>query len=315
MPFLKERFYQGERKAAFAVLIRKYGITMGRAQKLIDTKRVTCNGEIVTAKNQMLQGDIEVLIFKPQPKGNRPIFKCSDFALFDKPSGVLVHPKKILTHYSMLDEIRTYAGPFANAAHRIDKETSGLLLSSVNRKSEVLLKTMFQEKKIKKSYLAWVRGKTKSSFIVDEPILVRDDYSLCKHKVEINPKGKEAKTVFKRLFYNSDIDASLVEAFPLTGRTHQIRIHLFHVKHPILGDPLYGTNFEVAESYLDKTLTSKERLIYTGASRLMLHAYSLEFTIKNRFYLTSKLDFTKEINNIAPKELQNFSDLGDFWKK
>ncbi len=315
MPFVKDKFFQKEKKAAFAVLIRRYNITMGRAQKLIDTKRVICNGEIVNAKNQMLQGEIEVLIFKPQPKGIKPIFKCKDFALFEKPSGVLVHPKKILTHYSMLDEIRTYAGAFANAAHRIDKETSGLLLSSVNRKSEVALKRLFQEKKIKKSYLAWVRGNTKEEFLVQEPILIRNDYSLNKHKVEINTQGKEAATLFKKIAYNPKYDASLLQAIPFTGRTHQIRIHLFHVKHPILGDPLYGTTFDIATKYLEKTLTPFERLIYTGANRLMLHAYSLEFTLENQYYLISQAKFEKEIKHLAPKTMQKFAPLEDYLKK
>ena len=315
MPFIKEKFFQKEKKAAFAILIKKYNITMGQAQKLIDTKRVVCNGKIVTAKNEKLQGEIEVLIFKAASKGIKPIFKSSYFALFDKPSGVLVHPKKILTHYSLLDEIRTFAGAFANAAHRIDKETSGLLLSSVNRKSEVLLKQLFQEKKIKKSYLAWVRGNTKEEFLVQEPILIRNDYSFNKHKVEINSQGKEAATFFKKIAYNPKYDASLLQAIPFTGRTHQIRIHLFHVKHPILGDPLYGTSFEIATKYLEKKLSEKERLIYTGAKRLMLHAYSLEFELYNRYYLTSLMDFKNELDAMAPKEIQNFSDLENFLKE
>ena len=314
MPFIKDCFFQKEKKAAFALLMKKYNITMGRAQKLIDTKRVSCNGKIVTAKNEKISGKIEVLIFKPEPRGIKPIFKCPHFALFEKPSGVLVHPKKILTHYSMLDEIRTYAGAFANTAHRIDKETSGLLLSSVNRKSEVMLKKLFQEKKIKKSYLAWVRGNTKNEFFVEEAISIRNDYSQCKHKVEINPQGKEAVTYFKKLTYNPNYDASLLHIFPLTGRTHQIRIHLFHVKHPILGDPLYGTNYETATKYLEKRLTLQERIQFTGAKRLMLHAYSLEFKIENPYFLVSPTKFIDELKNIAPKKIQQFCDLDDYLK-
>ena len=292
---------------AFLILMHRYNIAMRDAQKIIDLGRMICNEELVTIKNAKIFGDIKVLKFYPSSKGIEPIFRTKDFMIFEKPSGILVHPKEIESGYSMLDEIRHYGTPYSNPTHRIDKETSGLLLASTNKKAESKLKQMFERREIKKSYLAWVRGNTKEYFEVEEPILKRNDYSSNKHKVEINSKGKYAKTIFKKLQYDAQKDCSLVQAFPLTGRTHQIRIHLFHVKHPILGDPLYGIPYSVAEDYLDGKLSVEDRVKLTGAKRLMLHANELDFTLNgNRFLLKSKVDFTDVKDILSKVEEQKF---------
>jgi len=288
LPFAFDEFEIKEPTMAFVVLIKRYNIEQRVAQRIIDKGRLICNGKTVIAKNEKIAGSAKMLKFIPKSQGLKPIFKTSKFMLFDKPSGVLVHPNKVLTPYSMLDEIRTFGSDASNAVHRIDMETSGLLLASIDRDTEIKLKQMFEQKLIKKSYLAWVRGNTKEHFIVDEPIKIRDDYSTSKHKVEINRSGKKAVTEFTKLLYNKELDATLLEVKPLTGRTHQIRIHLFHMKHPIIGDPLYGTNYEVAEAYLEDRLSREDRVKFTGASRLMLHANTLEFTLDNRYFLKSQ---------------------------
>lgn len=295
MPFAFDQFSTTETLPAFAVLMRRYNIPMGSAQKIIDKGRLLCNDETVQMKNQQISGNLKVLRFIPKSNGLAPIFRCENFMVFEKPSGVLVHPNKVLTPYSMLDEVRHFGNDNSNSVHRIDMETSGLLLSSLHRESEIQLKTMFEQKKIQKSYLAWVRGNTKDFFIVDEAIKTRSDYTTSKHKVEINPNGKSAKTEFTKLLYNSDLDATLLLVKPLTGRTHQIRIHLFHMKHPIIGDPLYGNSYEAAEAYLEDRLTKRERVKATGANRLLLHANTLEFTTSNRFFIKSQYNFKDEI--------------------
>jgi 23S rRNA pseudouridine1911/1915/1917 synthase len=291
MPFGFDEFIVKEPTIAFRVLIDRYNIELREAQKIIDKGRLICNNRTITAKNERIFGNMKVLRFLPKSKGLKPIFRTKDFMVYDKPSGVLVHPNKVLTPYSLLDEIRTFGGENANGVHRIDMETSGLVLASLNRDSEILLKGMFEKKLIKKSYLAWAKGKTKEEFIVDKPIKIRQNYDNSKHKVEISSAGKEAKTKFTRLLYNKDIDATLLKVEPLTGRTHQIRIHLFHMKHPILGDPLYGTSFEVAEAYLEERLSIEDRVKFTGAKRLMLHANTLEFKLKNQYFIKSQVNF------------------------
>ena len=307
MPFGFDKFEVKTPTYAFKVLIDRYNIEQRVAQRIIDKGRLLCNSETVTAKNAKISGDIKVLTFIPKSKGLKPIFKTKNFLLFDKPSGVLVHPNKVLTPYSLLDEIRTFGNRDSNGVHRIDQETSGLVLASINRETEIKLKGMFEKKEIQKRYLAWVRGKTKENFSVDAAIKVRDNYDTSKHKVEISSSGKKAFTEFKRVKYSKEHNASLLLVTPHTGRTHQIRIHLFHVKHPIMGDPLYGTSFDISEAYLEERLSSKDRLHYTGATRLMLHANELDFTLNgNRFLLKSKVDFTDVKDMLAKVEEQKF---------
>jgi 23S rRNA pseudouridine1911/1915/1917 synthase len=194
------------------------------------------------------------------------------------------------TEYSMLDDIREIAGDRANGVHRIDMETSGLLMASKHKKAESPLKKLFEDRVIKKSYLAWVEGKITEPFFIDKSIKIRTDYTISKDKVEINPNGKSAYTEFKPLIYDSSRNVSLIECFPHTGRTHQIRVHLFYNGTKILGDPIYGTDFHTADKYLEGKLSNEDRVKYTGASRLMLHAKSLDFVYNgNRFYIQSNL--------------------------
>ena len=298
MPFAFDSFTIESEAPAFAILMHHYNIPMREAQKIIDRRRMLCNDIAVTQKNQKIAGTIKVLRFIPESRNYPPFFITQNFMVFEKPSGVLVHPNRVLTPYSMLDEVRYFGGEHANCVHRIDMETSGLLLASRNRETEIQLKTMFEQKKIQKSYLAWVHGNTPNSFRVDAPIKIRQDYTTSKHKVTIASNGKSAQTEFTKLLYNPKKDASLLLIKPLTGRTHQIRIHLFHMKHPIIGDPLYGTNFEIAEAYLEERLTEVDRVKFTGAKRLMLHAQSLEFKLGCHYYIKSQIDFRKELENI-----------------
>ena len=246
----------------------------------------------MTDKSARIQGEVEVVSFVPETRGNRPIFVTPDFLVFDKPSGILVHPNKTQSPYTLLDEIRAHSGQHANAVHRIDQETSGLVIASRHKKAETFLKGAFERRDIAKSYLAWVEGKITEDFEVDAPIRVNQDYSQTKHKVFIDfERGKTAKTHFDVLEYDPQHDATLLRCRPHTGRTHQIRIHLFHVKHPIIGDPIYATTFDVTTAYLEGELTPEDRRKHTGASRLLLHAQTLEFAYGNPFFIESKFDF------------------------
>ncbi len=308
MPFVKEKFRLPQEIRAFVFLMREFNYTQAQAQRAIAKGRILVNGESIYGSSEVLHGEIEYVYFKPISRGNVPIFSTPDFMLFDKPSGVLVHPKKMTTPYSMLDEVRIFGGADANGVHRIDQETSGLYLAANNTQAESQLKVMFQERKIQKSYLAWVDGEFKHELNVEMPIKALDDYANTKHKVMICATGKSAKTHFVPLEYDANLDVTLVECFPYTGRTHQIRIHLFHVKHPIIGDPLYGTDFEVSEAYLEERLTNEERKIETGANRLLLHANRLKFDFKNNLYILSSCeDFKAQKVLIEAKNRRKFN--------
>jgi 23S rRNA pseudouridine1911/1915/1917 synthase len=210
------------------------------------------------------------------------------------------------TPYSMLDEIRVYGNDKSNATHRIDMETSGLLLASKHIDAERFLKGSFEAKTIQKSYLAWVEGEVSQSVTIKAPIAVRDDYSLLKHKVEIAPLGKMSETYFEPIEYDKELDATLLRCYPKTGRTHQIRIHLFHMKHSIIGDPLYSRKYNIANLYLEDKMTPEERAYHTGATRLMLHADTLEFKYNQNFFIKSSIDFRDERDKIKKDRDKNF---------
>ena len=308
MPFIKEKFTVEQPTPAFLFVMRLFHLTQGQAQRLVCKGRLLINGtSIYNPGTKLSPGEVEIVHFKPQGKGVRPLFQNRDFMVFEKPSGVLVHPNKMETPYSMLDEIRSLYGENANATHRIDMETSGLLLASKHKQAEQYLKGSFEKKSIRKSYLAWVDGELTTPFSVTQPIKINDDYTHTKHKVFIDPQGKPAHTDFTPLLYDPTLDATLVACYPLTGRTHQIRIHLFHVKHPILGDPIYGTTFQTANAYLEDTLTPQERLQQTGATRLMLHAHTLSFRYGADYFIESKVDFKGMGREICPKEQRVFN--------
>ena len=308
MPFVKEKYHIKEPIIAFLYVMRTLNYTQGQAQRHIAKGRLLINGESMFLTGAKIQGDVEMVFFRAKGQGRKPLFHNKDFMVFEKPSGTLVHPNTMATPYSMLDEIREMAGDNANATHRIDMETSGLLLASKHKKAESFLKNCFETRVIKKSYLAWVDGKLTEPFSSKERIKVnRDGYEKTKHKVFIDDEGKGSHTDFVPLEYDEELDATLVACYPHTGRTHQIRIHLFHVKHPILGDPIYGATYEASSDYLDLTQSTENRLIQHGASRLMLHAQSLSFSYGSHFHIESKEDFRSQKYLICPKEKRLFN--------
>ena len=308
MPFVKEKFIVEKKSLAFLYVMSALNYTQGQAQRHIAKGRLIIDGESMTYTGATIEGDVEMVFFRPKGKGLRPTFQNNDFMLFEKPSGVLVHPNTMATPYSMLDEVRSLAGDNANSTHRIDMETSGLLLSSKHKKAENILKTSFEKRTIKKTYLAWVDGELKKPFTSKESIKVnKEGYEETKHKVFISEDGKASHTDFVPLEYDPTLDATLVACYPHTGRLHQIRIHLFHVKHPILGDPIYGASYEASDAYLDMLQSDKERLLHHGAPRLMLHAQSLEFNYGNRFYIESKMDFVSQKSLIVLPEFRIFN--------
>ena len=307
MPFVKEKFTVPKKMPAFLFIMRTLNFTQGQAQRVLAKGRLLVNGMSIFNTGESIEGEVEVVYFKASSRGEKPLFHNKDFMVFEKYSGTLVHPNTMATPYSLLDEIRTIAGDDANAVHRIDMETSGLLLASKHKRSESYLKGSFENRSIKKSYLAWVDGKLTEPFSSSKKIKINNDYSQTKHKVFISEEGKASHTDFIPLEYDAQLHATLVACYPHTGRTHQIRVHLFHVKHPILGDPIYGTTFETANAYLEDELNQEERMEMTGASRLMLHAQSLTFNMGSRFHIESKSDFANMKELICLKDKRVFN--------
>ncbi len=297
MPFVVKKVEVATPTKLFLVLMREFGIGQKEAQRMIDTKKVFQNKKLIEDKAAVVQGELEIVHFQPQSRGMKPIFETKDFVLYDKPSGVMVHPRNRRSEYTLIDEIKWAYGMGANIVHRIDKETSGLILAAKHKEAEKELKRLFETKQIQKRYLALVHGKLRSEMLIDAPIAINRDFSQIKLKMRISSEGKPAKTLVQPL--RSIGPYTLVEATPLTGRQHQIRLHLFHVKHPIVGDPIYGRPTEDAIRYLDRLMDEEERIQKMGAPRLMLHAQELDFYYKDsRYRLFSRYDFVEECEKL-----------------
>lgn len=293
MPFITKKLHAPIRQKAFRFLMQELGIPQSEAQRLIAKGRLSQEGVVMSNNAGYIEGSFDFICFEPVTLGLLPTFVEEEFAVYDKPSGLLVHPQNRHTPYSLNDEIKHRFGHDANITHRIDQETSGLVLAARNKISERALKMMFEERHITKRYLAMVKGHLSEPLDIQEPLLRREDSSsIVRMIVRVHPEGKSSRTFIKPLEYFPDTDTTLVEASPYTGRQHQIRVHLFHVKHPIVGDPIYGQNENDAVRFLDREMSIEERFANTGASRLLLHAHSLEFTYNDiPYHVISKEDF------------------------
>ena len=276
---------------------------MREAQRLVDKGRLICDGVVVSEKNALLSGEICLIDYETNPRGLQPIFECDKFAVFDKPSGVLSHPNGRHCEYSLNDEIWSLYGREASVAHRLDCETSGLIVVGKDKNAVVNLKKLFENRQVYKSYVALVHGKISENLRIEASIDLANDYDDVKMRMRICEDGKSAVTEILPVEYFADIDATLVRAVPLTGRQHQIRLHLFHVEHKILGEPLYGLSRPQIEKILDKEMSEAERILTTGAQRLLLHSDEICFKFDGVEYkIKSKFDARNEFCDLAKFE-------------
>ena len=295
MAYTTKKIFQKNLKKIFKILIDELDITIHEAQKIIDRKRVCVNGVLLENKTSLVNGEIEVVVFKPNPTGLKPIFETKDFAVFEKPSGLLVHPRKRESIQTLNDDIKYLYGKDANAVHRIDRATSGLIIISKDKKSEVLLKQLFEKNKIYKEYIALVDGKMEKNLEINERLLVDLETSKIRIKVHVNKNGKKSLTLINPIKYDKTNNITLVKAIPKTGRQHQIRAHLSHVKHYIIGDALYGLNEDLAEEYLDGNMNKQRYYDLTNSRRLLLHASRISFSFNGINYdIESKINIEKE---------------------
>ena len=289
MPFVLKKYNAVKGKKIQSFLLDEAGLSSSASQKLLSKNRVF-NDQGNTLKNgQILKGEyIEVAVFEGHTRGLKPVFEVEDFAVFDKPSGIMVHPTRKDTPYCLLDEIRYHFGNKADLAHRIDAETSGLVLVAKNKQASTILKTLFENRECNKEYLALVKGQIKDNITIDKPISKSNGIIGIKMTCE-NQDGKASTTHIQPLKFNEQDNITLVKAIPVTGRQHQIRVHLDSIGHTITGDPIYGVDDQTADQCLKKTLSDEDITDLTGAKRLMLHANKLSFIYKGEKYsITSK---------------------------
>ncbi|GAA7820171.1 RNA pseudouridine synthase [Helicobacter pylori] len=283
MPFVEEEFEILKPTKALFFVRDVLKCSLKEAQRHLDKQRLKHNQQVVR-KSQMIQGVVRLIYFKPNEKQGKLVFETKDFGVFDKPNQVYTHPKGYFYHESLLDCIQSHLGKNAHPAHRLDYETSGLVLAGKTLQSAKDLKVLFMQKKVKKTYLALTHGLIEKSMKIDKPILTPQNIQKdLRIRSKISPLGKPSTTLVEPLNYNPFLDTSLLKITPLTGRTHQIRLHLSSIGHRIVGDGLYGVADEEAREYLQ---LKREN----NAPLLMLHAFRLGFEFKGASYkITSQM--------------------------
>jgi len=254
------------------------GVPKGRLYRLLRRGEVRVNGGRVRAEYKLKDGDeVRVPPARIRAEGappsekmasdmlDRVLYEDKRLLVLNKPAGVAVHGGSGISHGVI--ELLRYARPDLKElalVHRIDRETSGCLVMAKRRSALRDLHERFREGKVEKNYLALVVGDWQlGEQLIDAPLFVQNRQNGERHVVVNGKQGKPAQTrvSLSRTYGNY----SLLHCAPLTGRTHQIRVHLDHAEHPIAGDQRYGDD--------DANRKAKK----FGLKRLFLHAQSIAF--------------------------------------
>lgn len=229
------------------------------------------------------------------------VYEDENFVAVNKPAGMLVHGTKNSKQDTLVDwllkrypKIEKVGDPLRGSGqaipkrpgivHRLDKDTSGMLIVALNQKTFNYLKELFQKHEIKKTYVALVYGKLKGRGIINAPIGLKSGTvkrSVLARKMKM---VKDAVTEYKTIKYlkKNGKDFTLVSLSPKTGRTHQLRVHMSYIHHPIVGDTLYGPK--------------KNTL---GLGRQFLHAASIEFSLPGGRRIKLEAGLPKELKKIV----------------
>lgn len=227
------------------------GITRSQLKNLINDGHVTVNGQAVKPKYKVQAGD-KISLVKPEPQSleltpeNIPldiVYEDDDVIVVNKPQGMVVHPApghpdhtlvNALLYHSPLSTINGTFRP--GIVHRIDKDTSGLLMVAKNDLAHQSLAEQLRNKTNKREYLALVYGQIKEDEGTIDAPLGRNPQD--RKKQAVVKGGRHAVTHFKVIKRYDNF--TLVKCILETGRTHQIRVHMKYIGHPLVGDPLYG---------------------------------------------------------------------------
>ena len=277
----------GDGRRLDVLLSEASGLTRSRIATLVEEGNVTVEGKPAAKAGLKTKAGQAIVLTVPAPKPAIPeaqdipltiLYEDADLAVVVKPCGMVVHPaagnedgtlvNALLHHLDSLGGIGGELRP--GIVHRLDKDTSGLLLVAKNDASQLALSEQLSARTIEKHYRALVEGTIREESGRIEAAIARSKKD--RKKMAVDDEGREAITEWTVLARGRGV--SLLDVHILTGRTHQIRVHMRHIGHPVCGDPIYGSA--------------------KGAKvpRLMLHAYSLTFTHPRT---GERLTFTAEL--------------------
>ena len=254
-------------------------------QKYVKSGAVQVNGQVITSPKTEIETADEITVELPEQTADATdipvLYEDEDIVVINKPAGVLTHAKGGIsqehTVADMLRPLTTFASDTnrAGIVHRLDRETSGVLVGARTPAAAEFLQKQFAQRTTKKTYIAIVEGVPKhTEALIDLPI----GRSPAKPSTfRVDPKGKSAQTTYYVLDVQND--KSLVKLQPKTGRTHQLRVHMAHIGHPIVGDIVYGKS----------------------AQRMFLHAYQLELTAPNGERMTFTAPIPEEFLRDFPE--------------
>jgi|SaaInlStandDraft_3_1057020.scaffolds.fasta_scaffold11032_2 23S rRNA pseudouridine1911/1915/1917 synthase len=248
-------------------------------QKLIKEGFISVNDKVLSKSSYIIRLNDKITVsfpvekqpdLSPQKVDFEIVDETADFIVVNKPAGLAVHPSKegkegvtlvngLLYHFKELEKFNNTERP--GIVHRIDKNTSGLLLVAKNMQAQNTFSKMFAERKIKKTYLAIAKGHPEKEGTIELPI---GRHPVERHKMShVSYDGRKATTHYKVLNYYKN--SSLVSVNIVTGRTHQIRVHLAAIGHGLIGDSVYGIQSKLIK-------------------RQALHAWKLAFEFKGKEY-------------------------------
>ena len=273
-------------------------LSRSAVQRLIADGLITHNGSVCKAADKIGQGD-EIVVRIPPPTPTEIVaediplafvYEDDDLIVIDKPAGLVVHPaaghssgtlvNAILGHAPDLDGVGGETRP--GIVHRLDKDTSGLIVVAKHDRALHELQRQFKARTVKKTYLALVEGIVRPPRGVIEAAIGRD--RIHRQKMAVTANGRAARTRYRSIKILHDPDLTLVEAYPETGRTHQIRVHFAWLGHPLVGDTMYGRKKPLVE-----------------INRHFLHAAALTFALPSN-------GETRTFTSKLPDDLQGVLD-------